>query len=450
MSATLITEPVGPQAPPSLIHDLGEFNVVKEGPDEARMIFVDGTILEGDLDQAAAPLALALNTFEGALAELHAAGFTHTEEDLRDYVESFRELDLLETRTAPPGYAYRRDRALGNLRSIERGAVTVWETAITLLDACPMRCSFCFRKDFGLKVELKLEHYVKLMKSLQRLGCVTLNISGGEPSLVWKLVRDVTAAAREHEVERVSVNTTGFRLTDDILAEWLGAGLGCMNLALDSVTPAIHDGALKKEGAWLGAVESLRAAKRVGLPVHVNCTVFGENAGEVDDLIEFAFAEGATWVRVNPYVPQRGNTALTPHVNWRIAESVAQARKRGLMAYTPVDREEIFPDYMTCSAGLTKAVIETDGSVGGCQYLGNENGPGLNLQTTDFFDLWTLGNWEYFRSEFPEITGLCKSCTHRSYCVGNCLAVSRSLFGDAKLVGFHECEWYEASRVSSR
>lgn len=435
MTATLETA--------TTVYDLGEFNVIKEGPDEARMVFVDGTIVEGDLDQAAVPLALSLNSMEAALAELHAAGFSHTREDLQDMVEALDGLDLVATKSGTPGYAFRRDRALRNLREIEKGAVTVWETAITVNDACPMRCDFCFRKDFGLKVLMKLEHYQKLMASLERLGCVTLNISGGEPALVWKLVRDVTQCASDHGLERVSINTTGFLLKDDILAEWLKAGMQCLNLALDSAVPDIHDRALKKPGAHAAAVATMHAAKRVGLPVHVNCTVFGENAAGVDDLIDFAYANGATWVRINPYVPQRGNTALTPQVNWEIAESVARARARGLGAYTPIDREEIFPDFMTCSAGLTKAVVEVDGSVGGCQYLGNENGPGLNLLEHDFFDVWTAGAWDYFRSDFPEIGGLCKTCAHRPYCVGNCLAVARSLFGEGKLVGYHECDWYE-------
>lgn len=423
-------------------YDLGEFNVVKEGPETGRILFVDGTILEADLEQCAIPLALAGNTCQGALHQLREAGFHVGEEDLGEMIEALAELELVQTRPGPPRAPYCRPRALANLKELERGAVTLWEAAITLNNACPMRCSFCFRKDFGLKVELGLEDYRRLNASLERLGCTSLNISGGEPSLVWRLVRDVAQDARSRGIQRVSVNTTGFLLREDILARWRDAGLGCLNLALDSAKAEIHDRALKKPGAWEAAVGTLRAAHRVGLPVHVNCTVFGENAEGIEELIEFAFAEGATWVRINPYVPQRGNAALSPEVNWRLAETVARARERGLGVYTPVDRQESFPDFMICSAGLTKAVVEVDGSVGGCQFLGNLNGPGANIRQADFFDIWTAGRWDWFREQFPEIGGLCKTCLHRPYCVGNCLAMARSLFGEGKLVGYHECQWY--------
>ena len=118
---------------------------------------------------------------------------------------------------------------------------------------------------------------------------------------------------------------------------------------------------------------------------------------------------------------------------------------RGRNVYTPVDPSERFSDHMTCSAGITKAVVEVDGSVGGCQYLGSEGGPaGRTVLFDDFFDIWTEGVWDYFRVDFPDIAAPCRNCKHRSYCVGNCLALAGGRFDhDNKLELPHECSWYE-------
>lgn len=429
-----------------LWYDFGELNILKKSPLEYLFVSMGGTILSVNLETAASLIALQGNTNEYAKKLLKKCGYDFNP-FIVDEVERFvnKENLVVGEKQKPKSHRFENKRALINLREIESGPVIVQDVAVTLSDTCPLNCSYCFRKDFPYETKLTLAAIKNLNTDLRQLGCLTINISGGEPSVFPEFTAKVAKDAKEKNFENISVNTSGWKLTKNKLKLWLDSGISYINIKLDTMDAKTHDLTLKKEGAWQDAVNAIKDAVEIGLQVRINCTAYPDTLSEVEKLTKFAMEVGAYKIRINPYVPCDGLPPVHPDKVKKTVELVCKLEKQGDNVYTPINPNETLPDLMLCAAGITKAVIETDGSVGGCQFMGNYPRPAGNILKESFFDIWTKGDWSYYRDNLTteKIAEPCYNCEKRPYCISNCIAYSLALLGKGKLNNKEEiiCPW---------
>lgn len=416
--------------------DFGEINIIKEKNGNFKFINVGGTLLSVDLETAGIILALQGHTLEEALLILKTQGYEIKEKDIQDTINSLDDLDLTNKELQKPtSRRFDTEVVIRNLKTQDEGPVLIQDVAITLSNACPMNCAYCFRRNFNYVDKLNLDIAKRVNSELRKLGCVTINISGGEPSVFFDLTKDVAQDAKDKGFDNISVSTTGFGLDTPRLLEWKKAGITYLNVCLDTMDRDAQDKIFRKEGAWDGAISAIKDACRAGLQVRINCTAYQETLSQIFSLTKFAKEVGAYKIRINPYVPCADLPPVSPHQTREAVNIIRKLEEEGYPVYSPISPEETLPDLMICAAGITKAVIETDGSVGGCQFMGDYPHPAGNVLQDSFMDIWTKGDWSYYREgiDTEKISSPCRGCPDRAYCVSNCIAYARALLGDGKI-----------------
>lgn len=429
-------------------YDFGELQVFKSPGGQCKFLNTGGDVMDLDVDTAATFFSLQGNRLEDAAALLQDTGYGHiTREDVGQVRDFLLEKNIVKREyKKPKSRRYDTRQVLYNIRDFDTGPVFIQDICFTIGNACPLECDYCFRKEFDYKARLTLERLADVCKDLKRLGCLTVNISGGEPSIFSDFVCSVAQECKQHGFENISVNTSGFKLDRKKLQDWQSAGITFLNIKLDTMDEKTHDRILKWDGAWKMAVQSIKDTVDLGIQSRINCTAYYETVPQIENLIKFSKDIGVYKLRVNPYVPRPGELApVHPETNKMVADKVRRYVDEGYNVYTPFNDYDDMPEAMICPAGITKAVIEVDGGVGSCQFVGDYPEPAGNIMEDSFLNIWTKGKWDFYRKnvETERVSEPCASCDWRKYCVSTCIAIAHALFGDGKITNPVECPFYK-------
>lgn len=162
---------------------------------------------------------------------------------------------------------------------------------LSLTDVCNFRCTYClpkgYRKQAGLPAELSVDEVRRLVSAFARLGLWKVRLTGGEPSLRPELLEIAQAVAAVPGIRKLAMTTNGYRLAERA-ADYAKAGIGALNVSLDSLDPqrfaAItgHD----RLGEVLAGVE---AARKAGIgSIKLNSVLMrGINDDELERFIGF-------------------------------------------------------------------------------------------------------------------------------------------------------------------
>lgn len=159
---------------------------------------------------------------------------------------------------------------------------------ISVTDKCNLRCVYCMPLHGlpWLKREeiLSFEEIAAVVRVLAGLGLRRLRLTGGEPLVR----RDLSALVRRLRavpgIDDLALSTNGVLLAEHA-DELRAAGVGRVNLSLDSLRPARLDAIARRAGTADAVFAGLDAAERVGFaPLKLNCVVMrGRNDDELED-----------------------------------------------------------------------------------------------------------------------------------------------------------------------
>ena len=179
---------------------------------------------------------------------------------------------------------------------------------IQVTDRCNYSCDFCMPPNpvwLDREEILSFEEITRISGILARMGVEKIRLSGGEPLIrrdVEKLVASLVGIAG---IRNVSITTNGSML-ENMAAKLKGSGLSGVTLSLHSLRPNRYEaitGAKDMLGKVLAGMEE---ARRVGLPLKVNCVVRrGSNEDEIPDFVRLAREQGIS-VRFIEYMPFDG------------------------------------------------------------------------------------------------------------------------------------------------
>ena len=162
---------------------------------------------------------------------------------------------------------------------------------MALTARCNLACIYCHHEgEPASKGEISRELAVSVAIAAARLGIRSLKLTGGEPLLRADL-EDIIAGMPS--ALKISLTTNGIFLEERArgLAE---AGLGRVNISLDSLQPKIYRAITGgREGDLEKVILGIDSALESGLdPVKLNVVVLQENQEEVDELIQFSKEKG--------------------------------------------------------------------------------------------------------------------------------------------------------------
>ena len=305
--------------------------------------------------------------------------------------------------------------------------IVSWNTT----NACNMYCDHCYR-DAGCKAEEELStaEAKTLLEQIARAGFKIMIFSGGEPLMRPDIVELVAYAASLGL--RPVFGTNGTLITLEMAQKLKAAGAMGMGISLDSMDREKHNAFRKFPGAWEGAVQGMRNCRAAGLPFQIHTTVMEWNNHELEDLTDFAVAEGAVAHHFFFLVPT--GRAKTIEAESLRAEAYEDTLTRIMKKQQEVEIElkpTCAPQFLRiaaqmglktrfrrgCLAGTAYCIISPRGKVQPCAYLNMELG---DVRQTPFDEIWK--NSEVLNKlRTLEYSGGCGSCEYKRAC-GGCRA----------------------------
>jgi radical SAM protein with 4Fe4S-binding SPASM domain len=316
-----------------------------------------------------------------------------------------------------------------------------------LTRACNLACAHCYldaeQRQSGGPDELQTDAAVDIVGQISALAPgAMLVLTGGEPLLRGDLDVIVTAAAKAGLMPVIGTN--GLRLTDARADALRAAGAVGVGISLDSVDPPFHDRLRGAPGAHARALAGIQAAKRAGLAVQLQTTLFAETVDGIEDMAALAEAQGAMALHffflvctgrgvTQTDMPgalyeaalQRILAAQEHHPRLMVRARCAPYMRRLLRlkqgesggGYTEVSS--------ACLAGRSYLRITPEGVVTPCPYIPEAVG---DLKCAPLGDIWQ-GSPVFHRLRHELPSGKCGTCDFRLSC-GGCRARALATTGD--------------------
>lgn len=169
---------------------------------------------------------------------------------------------------------------------------------------CNLACPQCL--DDTTVMELAAPQRRRIARTLAHADVLGVDISGGEPLLLRDLPNLITTV-RGGRRSAVSITTNGWHLQRRALE--LAGVADAIRVSLDGPTIASHD-SIRGDGSFLRAIDGIRAAVAVGIPVQLQTVLMRRTAAHLQDLIDTASALGARGLTVLQMLPIGAASAL--------------------------------------------------------------------------------------------------------------------------------------------
>lgn len=200
---------------------------------------------------------------------------------------------------------------------------------LSVTDRCNMRCIYCMPDNNNEWFEqhniLSYEEIIRLTAVFVSLGIEKLRITGGEPTVRYKIETLIGALSNIRGIKSIDMTTNGLLLNDKV-KELKQAGLDGVNISLDTFR-ADRFKAIAGVDGLDRVLTSIKAADNVGLKVKINAVVIrGWNDDEVVDFARFARDTGYT-VRFIEFMPLDGTGIWTPDLVFSKREMIQRINK---------------------------------------------------------------------------------------------------------------------------
>jgi radical SAM protein with 4Fe4S-binding SPASM domain len=324
-----------------------------------------------------------------------------------------------------------------------RPVTCIWE----ITGACELRCVHC-ATGAGVRGprELSFEQACGLIADLARLGCRTLEITGGEPLLRpdWdRLCRHATQAGLD-----VALITSGARLDEATLARALDAGVGHLGISLDgprNVHDRLRPFANGRGSSWDAAFRALAlAAPRIRTTAIT--AVSRANVDHLAAVHDQLAALGVQRWQVQLVVPtgrvREAAEDLVLHPNDlppladRLVGWIAAGHGPAVLVSDTIgyftEREKLLRRrpggqgvWIGCMAGIRSVAVGPGGTVRGCSMLPPEFDAG-DLHEESFPAIWA--DAARFgcavRLDPGTLAGGCRGCKWGALCRAGCNSMS--------------------------
>ena len=307
---------------------------------------------------------------------------------------------------------------------------------------CNANCLMCgvldyFTKEYKKKDNLTLKEIEDLLDQLTNMGCHSITLSGGEPTLRKDLVDIVIYASQKCKLN-VSLNTNGYLLEDRILEKLIQAGINSFTLSLDSPEESIHDHIRGLKGAYRRIVHTIdylnhyiKTCPTRKIFIFINCVVLKINIQSLHLFEDFYRAHRFDHLNFSPASIGTSWDIWTTEKE-ELRPSIEDVRQfKEMISKMFVANPEIKPDDpfgdtneeldknlhvsfsnrpSTCFIPMLHTVIQCNGDVLPCCYAPDEYTIG-NIRQTPFPQLWAGSAYRDFRKNCKRVNyRMCVSC----------------------------------------
>ena len=155
---------------------------------------------------------------------------------------------------------------------------------------CPASCVKCSAKNLidPSRAELTIDEILRIMNESIEMGAVHVNLTGGEAVLRNDII-DIIKRLREKPLI-ISLGSCAYTLTDELLEKLKDAGLGAIQISLDSPFENEHDTEVGIKGSYKKALAAIKKSRELDMEVLINTVVTHEklHSDRIEKLVNIA------------------------------------------------------------------------------------------------------------------------------------------------------------------
>jgi SynChlorMet cassette radical SAM/SPASM protein ScmE len=323
---------------------------------------------------------------------------------------------------------------------------------LNITNRCNLACRYCaVSSTKNVPGDLSLTDWCDVIDELARIKVFQILISGGEPFLREDFLHILRRIGRYPM--RISVNTNGTCLREDVLAHLADSGrLNFIQVSLDGADAAVHD-RLRGRGAFAMLRKGIDRLSHHAIPFHFFVVVNRFNFRHLEDIVRFAVDAGAASTAFSAMLPLGGaleslDVLQLSHMQQKETDRELRRLKRkyprtvgGTLLQTIAWMDQITRlegnkerprranRITSCGGSVSECAIRPEGWVIPCDRLWNYAVG--HVKQSRFQDIWLYSEgFRRFRKryvlrmdDFEE----CRDCLFTDVCKGGCPATAYGL-----------------------
>lgn len=331
---------------------------------------------------------------------------------------------------------------------------------LNLTNRCHLHCKYCYasaNSNLQVSRELTIGDYDRLFSELEEVGVFRVQLAGGEPMIRSDFV-EIISISKKYTFS-LSLNTTGYFLTERICRELTSANFELVTVSLEGNSSCLHD-KIKGGVSFNKAIEAIKLLKKYKLNTAIGITLNSLNIDHIFETIDLVRPLGVDIVGIqvlcpsgrlleNPeFIPDRKKYVEfveklleyqknnpTPKINlnvtnespvcWEYYYPLEKIGKLNLLSKMWGQNIKSKTD-ISCVAGISVCSIGADGSVYPCEmFVSDSKMCAGNIKESNFKNIWQKSKlFEEFRNlSKGELGGPCTLCKHK-WCGGGCRAAA--------------------------
>lgn len=294
---------------------------------------------------------------------------------------------------------------------------------VELTRFCNLKCPYCYSScGPKQKAALPRERILQLLEEAKSLGCLWLDITGGEP-LAHRDWRDILGRAVELGLV-TSLHSNGTLMSEDVVQDIVSLGVHHVQVSLDSHVPEVHDASRGKRGAFERSIRGIESCRKASMAVTVSMVAHQGNKDHYIDAVRYFRAQLGVRVLMDRVI--RAGGELSAGVGLSTAEYfelISTLIKEG------VGESKVCDSFVTndfkvepyCGVAHSFVYITAEGEMALCPTMTSRDNPifeGPNISAISLRDAW-LGS-----KYFTKYRGLnCRNtsrCPTAKQCGGGC------------------------------
>lgn len=320
---------------------------------------------------------------------------------------------------------------------------------IELTRLCNLECIHCSTGLAGTGRELSFDEITEILQEAQLLGLEKVGLTGGEPFLRKRKLRELMRFCIDQLGIPVHVHTNGTLISSREAEEIKQLGVE-ITVSLYGSNPKTHDSITQIEGSLKSTLNGLRKLLRTGTNVFVYTVPMKINLHEIIPLMRMTSKIGCKRVRILTLSPTGraienfNKFALDDEeVSW-LNKEISEAQKEiDVELYAGFRTRQLYPElkmlpgHYSCLAAENRIHIDAFGNVFPCTASSGRlvfSAGNLQMSGSTLSEIWHYSPLFQFIREFhsnpPE---KCRGCGLYQDCMSGCRVMMSYKYGDVTI-----------------
>ena len=323
---------------------------------------------------------------------------------------------------------------------------------IELTSKCNERCVHCYIPHEFKNKDIPDDLYYSVLEQLNKMGVLSVTLSGGEPMLHPHFIEFLRAAKKYDFYVNILSNLT--LQNDDIIAALKEGNVSSVQVSLYSMIPEHHDAITTVKGSFEKTKNAILKLIENDIPLHVSCPTMKGNKNDYASVMawckEHKIRSQTDFIMMAEYNHETSNLSnrLSVEETGVVIEDILNWDEDYQAAVLAPDFEErcakncFNPDRRLCGVGISSCAMVSNGNIYPCP--GWQDYVIGNLYENSLEEIWNSApKIQYLRSlTIKDLgNGVCAKCDNASFC-SPCMVrnANESATGDPLEINTHFCK----------